>query len=233
MPQRFTIISTVGRHKYYGTWFEKGCDSVRKLCIIAFWGGLWGLTEATVGHFLHLVAFPIGWLVWFPLAFGFMGTVYQQTGQPDSVFTTALIAASIKLANLAMPVPVVYVINPSISILLEGVAVFVVFRALVKLDRPNPVGLWPLMGINLLWRALFCVYLLFLPADFVKATQLIGLMPFLQFLLFESAVNSLTIYGAFRCLPRSSTGSASFPFNPHPLVAFGILGIALLLQLKL
>lgn len=205
---------------------------MRKLYTIAFWGGLWGLTEATLGHFLHLFAFPIGWLVWYPMAFGFMWTVYQQTGQPYSVLVTALVAASVKFADLFMPIPVIYVVNPAVSILLEGLAVFLVFRALALQPREKLAGVGPLLLTNVIWRAFFILYLLALPSGFVKASQLSGTLPFLQFLLFESAVNGLIMYGTLRFFPKHQAEVAPGRFSPHPLVALGMLGIAFVIQLK-
>jgi hypothetical protein len=35
---------------------------------VLFYGGIWGVFEATVGYLLHLLPFSIGWLVWYPIA---------------------------------------------------------------------------------------------------------------------------------------------------------------------
>ncbi|HBL37426.1 MAG TPA: hypothetical protein DDZ55_11530 [Firmicutes bacterium] len=53
---------------------------------VLFWGALWGIIEATVGHLLHQAALPLGWLFWFPLAVGFMQMVYSQTQKITAVF---------------------------------------------------------------------------------------------------------------------------------------------------
>lgn len=203
---------------------------MRKLSSIIFWGALWGIVEATIGHFLHIWALPIGWLIWFPLAYCFMWAAYRQTGQPVVIFFTALVASSIKLIDLLMPVRIDFVINPAVSILLEGLAVFTVCKVAVMQRGKNLVDLWPIAISSILWRVFYSIYVFFLPAALVKISPVNGAMPLVRFLLFESTVNSLLIYGVFKLFPKRRWGIEYRYFSPNPALSLGILLIACFVQ---
>lgn len=99
----------------------------RNITTIIFWGATWGLVEATLGYVLHSVLLSVGWFFWFPLAFFFMNRVFKRTGSLVSILYTSSIAAGIKLVNFLLPTRIDRVINPAVSILLEGLMVFAVF----------------------------------------------------------------------------------------------------------
>lgn len=88
---------------------------------VLFYGGIWGVFEATVGYLLHLLPFSIGWLVWYPIACFFMLQVYIKTKQVKSILLIGLLSCAIKLTNLMLPVRIDRVLNPAVSILFEAI----------------------------------------------------------------------------------------------------------------
>lgn len=206
---------------------------LKHLNSIIFCGALWGIAEATIGHFLHIWAFPVGWLVWFPLAYSFMGAAYRQTGEPYVVFYTAVVASAIKLINLLMPIRLDYVFNPAVSILLEGLAVFVVLKIGAPANTQRLVGWWSIVGVNTLWRLLYCVYVLFLPDWLIQISPLGGLTSLVRFLVWDSLATSVLLYTLSRPLLKDRSSLASRYFKPHPVVALGVLCAAFFIQWKL
>jgi hypothetical protein len=197
---------------------------------IIFWGSLWGLAEATLGFILHLLAVALpgvpGFFM-FPVAFYFMKKVYDATGKASSVFYISLVAASIKMADFLLPLAdPIRIVNPALSIVLEGLAVGLVFYYCaghrVSLAYVHTL----LMGV--LWRTLFLGHLFIislygLPAALVTD----GIAYTLRFLLLESFVNSLLIYACLR-LDRNKP-----VFSVKPAFSCGALATAIGAQLLL
>jgi hypothetical protein len=100
----------------------------KNISIIVFWGAVWGIAEATIGYLLHMVPVNIGWLFWFPMAVYFMRKAYLQSGELYSIIYVSAISAGIKLLNLLMPARIDMVINPAVSILLEGAVVYAGYK---------------------------------------------------------------------------------------------------------
>jgi hypothetical protein len=200
---------------------------------IIFWGALWGIAEATIGHLLHIWALPIGWLIWFPFAFGIMWAAYRQTGWAGIVFYIALVASGIKLIDLLTPVRIDYVINPAVSILLEGLAAFVVFKIFEAQKGKYSIRLLSIAIVSVLWRILYAIYIAFLPVALIKISPVNGVISSLRFLLLESAVNGLLIYGVFKLFSKCRFGIRHHYFTPHPALSLGILLMACIVQWKL
>ncbi|MHC1787160.1 MAG: hypothetical protein AB9880_08890 [Christensenellales bacterium] len=163
---------------------------------LLFWGGVWGILEASLGQVLHLAAVALPGLpgaVMFPLAFFCMRRAYGAGGGSRAPLQIAGISAAIKLVDLLVPGhDALRVINPALSILLEGLAVTALL-ALPRLQGNRP-GLLHTLGMGVLWRGLFSGWLLLisrfgLPAGLVTS----GLPTFLRFFLLESALNALLI----------------------------------------
>ena len=72
----------------------------KNLSTVIFIGSIWGITEATLGHFLHTFALGIGWLLWFPIAIFFLNTMYQITKNPNHMLYAAFISALIKMIDI-------------------------------------------------------------------------------------------------------------------------------------
>jgi hypothetical protein len=99
------------------------------LLIPLFWGSLWGVAEATLGHLLHTLRIPIlpGALM-FPLGVYFMVRAYMSSGKISFIFLTSLVAASTKLFDFFLPAQnLASVINPALAILSESLLVMLYF----------------------------------------------------------------------------------------------------------
>ena len=89
------------------------------------WGALWGLSEAILGHILHAVRIPgLAGFVMFPIGMFFMLKAYRDSKSLRVIFTTAVVAAAIKLSDLLLPgTNSLDVIRPAMAILTESLAV--------------------------------------------------------------------------------------------------------------
>lgn len=106
------------------------------LPIVLFYGGLWGLAEATLGTVLHLLPIGVAGMIMFPIAFYFLFNVFKSTESQACVLMSGCVAAGIKLTGLAIPFQSpMSVINPAVSILLESVVVFAFVKSLAKKDK--------------------------------------------------------------------------------------------------
>jgi hypothetical protein len=109
-------------------------DTKKLLRIVLFYGGLWGITEATLGYLLHFLPRGFSGMFMFPIGFYFMFNSYKMTGNQRTIIYTAFIAAAIKLTDLFVPLrTAMTAINPAISIILESLVVF----AFVKVYKEN------------------------------------------------------------------------------------------------
>lgn len=207
---------------------RSGVVTLKNMSTVIFWGALWGLAEATLGHLLHIWALPVGWLIWFPLAFGLMGAVYRRTKQPLLVFLTAMVASAVKLIDFLMPVRLDYVINPAVSIVLEGLAVSVAYQ-LGLLHGANRSVFWQIAAVSFLWRVLYCGYLFLMPEMFLRVSPLRGIQPAAEFFLLETAANALLIYGMMK-MPVKQRAGVTCPLTPHPALSLGLLTMACWIQ---
>ena len=89
-----------------------------------FWGSVWGLAEATLGHLLHLARVPgLPGLVMVPVAVAVMGRVAVRSRSAGAVFLAGVVAASFKLLDLFVPgTDVLALSRPIQAILLEALA---------------------------------------------------------------------------------------------------------------
>jgi hypothetical protein len=218
---------------------------------IVFWGALWGITEATVGYALHMVSFGIGWFFWFPLAFFFMNRVYKDTGKLSSILYTCSFASAIKLTNLFLPTRIDKVLNPAISILFEGMVVFILIKIVQKYEQKVNFRFFWVLAVSMSWKVFYSLYLLTLPSWIVSISPIRSLEPFLKFFFIESIINALVIYGCLKVVriitaidDESKTWYKLFNnimlkskvFSEYafkPAVSFSLLGSALIIQLVL
>ena len=160
---------------------------------VLFWGGLWGISEATISYFVHLYLPGMGWMFYYPLAYGFMWGALHATGKRSTVMYAAVCASAIKLVNLPVVPRVDYVINPAISILLEG---FTVWLALLCIgDKEKPLiryGLLPLLT-SAAWRGLYLAYLLWTPQWMRDVSVLADGQEMMRFITLEFMGNALAI----------------------------------------
>ena len=213
----------------------------RLLSAAVLFGGLWGISEATLGYLLHLLGriTPIPGLagfVMFPVGLFFMLAASRAGGGGSAVLLTAVVAAGIKTASAALPsVPWLFVSNPALSILAEGLIVFTGLRLFtLNRDRLLPAKT---LALAVGWRILFLLMVFVLPVQ--KGILMKGTSALLSFLLVESVVNALIITGAAALSARTGmpahgsggTGSSLLSVLQRPLPAAAVLVFAVAVQL--
>lgn len=107
---------------------------MKNLRLIIFWGACWGVLEATLGWFLHLIHFKGEVLVLYPFGLMCMMMAFRQTGKTSSIIKVAMVASLLKLTNLliAPMAPYFHVINPAVAIILEGSVTWAFVAYMVK-----------------------------------------------------------------------------------------------------
>jgi hypothetical protein len=200
----------------------------KKAIQIVYWGSLWGIAEATLGYVLHMAAIQLPGLpgfVLFPVAFYFMRKAFLSTGKAGAVFPVALVAALIKCCDFLISgnIPI-RILNPALSILLEGLAVALVFAYAER--RLSAVGFVSVFSMGVLWRAVFLFYLYLISLiDLPAALVTDGLLVSLRFLLLESFVNAILMSAYLKIEKTARIVSVS------PLVAYAALAMAIILTL--
>ncbi|MFH1879815.1 MAG: hypothetical protein ABIK64_03370 [Bacillota bacterium] len=201
--------------------------------MVLFWGAVWGICEATIGYALHFAAVALPGLpgaLMFPIGFWCMVQVRKVTGKDYAPLGIAAVAASIKLVDFLMPgYDAIRVVNPALSILLEGLAVVAVYTVLTAPGRMRDY--LKAMGSGVLWRVLFAAYLfaisLFgLPAGLVTS----GIGTLLRFVLLESFYNSLVICAGLWLAPKLPVWK---PLPVKPIMALSAFLLAIGLQVLL
>jgi len=184
--------------------------------IVVFWGSLWGLAEATLGTLLHMVPWIAGFFM-FPVGFYFMHRAYKGSGRLSSIFLTASVAATIKLTGLVLAIQApVRVLNPAMSILIEGMAVLLFFKAFGA--RIGNIRFREILTVAAGWRILFIGYhMVLLALSLYDGILQLGWDGLAVFLVLESLVNTGIIL-AF--LKMETLGASSYTgriFRPSML----------------
>lgn len=214
----------------------------KSISSVIFIGSAWGMVEATVGHFIHVFTLGIGWLLWFPIAFFFLNSVYRITKKTSCMLYTAMIAAGIKMIDIFYTPRYDYVINPSVSILLEALTVFAVYRFLVLKNQNDRLDFISILFASLGWKVLYICYLLFLPKSWISISCLSGMIPFAKFFFLETMMNTLLICLSLFAVRRLSLLRIKtnrfeqlFPKRSIlvPLFSFLTLLLAVFVQIKL
>lgn len=194
---------------------------------ILFWGALWGIMESTLGYVLHIfsIALPgLPGMLMFPIAFIFMHRVYDSTGNPASVVQIAIVAALIKLTDLFFGglIPI-YVINPALSLLMEGMAVAIVIHFVNR--RKVSIQFSHGFTMGLIWRAMFLGYMLVLSRfDLPAGLVTNGWSVALRFLIWESFLNAFLIKGYLSLSVKEKAK------EPSTALTWGLVFVAVLLQ---
>jgi hypothetical protein len=201
--------------------------------VILFWGAVWGICEATIGYALHLAAVALPGLpgaLMFPIGFWCMAQARKATQKAYAPLGIALVAASIKLVDFLVPgYDAIRVVNPALSILLEGLAVAVVYTVLALPGRIRDY--LKALGSGVLWRVLFAAYE-FVISLYGLAAGLVtsGIGTLLRFVLLESFFNSLVIYAGLRLAPKLPAWK---PLSVRPVTALSACVLAIGLQVLL
>jgi hypothetical protein len=164
------------------------------LWISLFWGVLWGLAEATVGHFLHWISVPgIAGFVMFPIGLFFMVQAFKHSGKVSVIFFTALVAANVKLIDLFLPAHGLFAVtNPAVAILCESLAVMLAF----SLEGSKQVlsSLSRVWSLALIWRLVYAISTFALGSIIpIQSFAEMGSGHIFRFLLLESFANAILI----------------------------------------
>lgn len=107
----------------------------------ALWyGAIWGLAEATLGHVLHLARVPgLPGLLMVPVAVAIMGRTAARSRGAAAVFLAGAVAASFKLLDLFVPgTDLLALSRPIQAILLEALAGAVLVKGMRWRKRERP-----------------------------------------------------------------------------------------------
>lgn len=211
-------------------------EAIKKWMVVSvFWGALWGFAEATLGYLAHLVLLipGIAGFIMFPIGFYFMTRAYRETGKLASLFSTAAVAASIKLVDLFLPgLSPIKTINPALCILMESLVVIALFKA-VKFDL-GKIRFKEALAAAAGWRIAFLAYssLLFVfsvSGEFFQG----GIVPVLRFLLLGSIVNAVLITVYLQAEKSFGLGKKHTFTMTRPAVSIAALAAAVLVKIVL
>ena len=89
---------------------------------ILVFGSIWGLLEATLGGFLNMIIFPNKGAIMAGIGVAIMGASLAIYRKPAMAISIGVVAASFKLLNVWIFVPVSYanIANPAMAIVLES-----------------------------------------------------------------------------------------------------------------
>ncbi|RLI35925.1 hypothetical protein DRO66_06635, partial [Candidatus Bathyarchaeota archaeon] len=102
---------------------------------VVLFGSIWGLVEATLGGFLHLIYLPYKGAIMGGIGMSIMAAFVVMYRRPGLAFSIAVIAALFKLLSAVIygqPIFAPFVVNPASAILLEGLAFSLVVSLLFK-----------------------------------------------------------------------------------------------------
>ena len=113
---------------------------------VLVFGSIWGLLEATLGGFFHLINFPNTGAIMGGVGMAVLGAALATYKKPIMLPGIGIIAASFKLLNvwiLFVPVNVPHIINPVAAIILESLAFSLVATFLMnRMEKSDYTGVW-------------------------------------------------------------------------------------------
>lgn len=188
--------------------------------VVLFFGGLWGITEATLGYLLHFLPRGVAGFFMFPIAFYFMRCAFRETNKPQVIFYTAVVAAGIKLIDLFIPFKSPsYTLNPAMAILLESAVVYLFMR--VYNEKKSHIFRKTTL-LCFAWRSIFLLSLFALqPSEGIHQS---GLPQIILFLSLHSVINGLLI-GWYLLLekPQKTRIIEKYPILPVIIVVVAIM----------
>ncbi|MEX2442461.1 MAG: hypothetical protein WD492_02565 [Alkalispirochaeta sp.] len=197
---------------------------------VVLYGALWGACEAVFGFLLHLVSRYIGvpslaGFFMFPLGLLFMVAGVRSTNRTEAAMMIATLAAAIKVSSSVMgPVPWIFVQNPTVSILFEGLAVWIGARFLLGNSSPVKV-LLSAGSVAVSWRILFVLVHLIFGIEWGLLSR--GVPAIARFIFFDSAINGMLIFLILRLqLPEKLTVQTKHLLNPAYATSLFVLAVA-------
>ncbi|HNY38423.1 MAG TPA: hypothetical protein PKI73_10570 [Petrotogaceae bacterium] len=199
-----------------------------------FYGSVWGMLEATLGYLLHFVSdfIPvISSFIMFPIGFSIMFRAYRKSSELQTVLVCGITAAAIKLVNFFLPVSnILKIVNPSISIFMESMAVLlVIFFAVQKGRKLNPLDI---AAMTFGWRTVYLIYLSILRTFPLKLELLSkGISAVYKFWITDSIANIIIISTALMIFYVLKKENSSKKAEPNFLYASTAFFIAISTQL--
>lgn len=195
---------------------------------ILFFGALWGILEASLGHLLHYLPIGLSGMLMFPLAFYLMTQLWSVNLRRTDLLWMGLLAASIKLVDLFIPgLPAVKTLNPAMALLLQAMMVSVLIPAMEK-EKKFFYAAVPAAALS--WRILFILWAFFMDSLTGGKVQLVHSMDkMLRFVLLDGAINALILF-FFLSFSKDVLKNRLQKLSLRPLGAFAGLAVALGLQ---
>ncbi|GKX28278.1 hypothetical protein SH1V18_07580 [Vallitalea longa] len=171
-----------------------------------FFGGIWGIAEATLGYLLNLSTIGISGCIMFPIGYVILRKAYKQSNNVSVIFYSSLIAGTIKLVNLFMPIShPVKVINPAFAIVLEGLSVMALVSWSVKKNRE--IGFTSALITGFSWRIIYFIdavilYNINIPARMIEKGPKEYI---LNFLIINNLINAVIIMLVVRAEKNGKT----------------------------
>lgn len=202
---------------------------------IMFFGGVWGILEATLGYVLHFLPVLLSGTVMFAIASFLLTRAYIRTESRIALFGIGILTALIKAFDFFLPAHPVYgyvkVINPMFCIVLESAVLALVIPVLLK---KNPAISWTVLPLaSILWRGVFIFYLIFQDAVFgTVSTQLSSFEAGSTFVLLQGLISggiAIVFFGINRWIDLKIPKMASV----KPIFASVALVLAIVLTVIL
>lgn len=165
---------------------------MQKNSVWIFYGGLWGLIEATLGYLIHLGVPSVAGLLLFPIGAYLMVTAFKQSGKNSDLIKVASLASFIKLMDLFFVSNWLFVINPAVMILLEGTLVMLFLK-----ETAFKNALFASYG----WRLLFIIYLLILSILGYEIRLFKSTIETIKFVCLDGLINAVMITLIFKYSP--------------------------------
>ena len=138
---------------------------------ILVFGSIWGVLEATLGGFLHLIIFPNKGAIMAGIGVAIMSLALAIYRKPSMLPGIGLVAASFKLLDVwlfFLPITSIHIINPAMAIIFESLAFSLVAVFVMKRIAKNAfigVGAGVLAGlISAAAWVYFAIYVMNAPA---------------------------------------------------------------------
>ena len=154
-----------------GGTLDKQRDLTRLIVGVAVFGSIWGLLEATLGGFLHLIIFPNKGAIMAGIGMAIMGSALVIYKKPSMLPFIGFVAASFKLLDVwffALSPTSIYIVNPAMAIIFESVVFSLAAAFLMKKMAKNTsigIGVGALVGLvsAAIW-VYFAIYVMNAPA---------------------------------------------------------------------
>ena len=138
---------------------------------ILVFGSIWGVLEATLGGFLHLIIFPNKGAIMAGIGVAIMSLALAIYRKPSMLPGIGIVAASFKLLDVwlfFLPITSIHIINPAMAIIFESLAFSLVAVFVMKRIAKNAfigVGAGVLAGlISAAAWVYFAIYVMNAPA---------------------------------------------------------------------